>query len=299
MLNSIGRNKSNGIFSHNSTKVFRELIMQYQQKREEGKKISKQLLIKNLQNKIKNIDCNEKDFIIRETRRNIKIKNKILDNFGDKSLFHIDKANKIDAKIKIEKSKLLNPFLDYKSNEPLTSSSKRNKIINDRYNSHKMIKFPIIINRVNNNNEFKSFENKSITDNSSIINKSNNESFTPIRKYFSPKKDDSKDDTYNYYLNILSESNVMSKKKSSPNIFSDQLKTPLSERNNSSFNKSKKNSVSNISSLINMDYINYMQSIKDKFLLDEQKKKKYFEYNKYGCDGFKLKYKYLKENYFI
>ena len=297
MLNAIGRNKSNGILEHNSTKVFRELIMQYRQKRDEGKKINKQFLIKNLQKKIKNIECNEKDFIIRETRRNIKIKNKIIDNFGNKSLFHIDKVNKIDAKIKIEKSKLLNPFLDYKSNQPLSLSSKKNKN-NNRYNSHKIIKFPKIINRANNNNEFMSFENKNITDNNSIINRSNNKSCTSIRKYFSPKKDHSKDDTINYYLNILSESNEMSEKKSSLNIFPDQLKTPLSERNNSSFNKSKKNSVSTISSLINMNYINYIQSIKDKFLLDEQKNKKYFEYNKYGCDRFKLKYKYLKENYF-
>ena len=298
MLNVIGKNKSNVMFPHNSTKIFRELIMQYHQKREQGKKISKHLLINNLQNKIKNIDCNEKDFIIRETRRNIKIKNKIIDNFGNKSLFHIDKVNKIDAKVKIEKSKMLNPFLDYKSNEPLSNSSKKSKN-NDKYNSHKIIKFPKIINRANNINEFKSFENKSINDYNSIINRSKNESFTPSRQYFSPTKDDSKDDTNNYYLNILSESNVMSKKKSLPNILTDQLKTPLSERNNSSIkNKIKKNSMSNMSSLINMDYINYMQSIKDKFLLDEQKKEKYFEYNKYGCDGFKLKYKYLKENYF-
>ena len=296
MLKVIGKNKSNVMFSHNSTKIFRELILQYHQKREEGKKISKQLLINNLQNKIKNIDCNEIDFIIRETRRNIKIKNKILDNFGNKSLFHIDKVNKIDAKVKIEKSKLLNPFLDYKSNELLSNSSKKSKN-NDKYNSHKIIKFPKIINRANNINEFKSFENKSINDNNSIINRSKIESFTPTRKYFSPTKDDSKNDTNNYYLNILSESNLMSKKKSLPNILTDQLKTPLSERSYSSM-KNKKNSMSNISSLINMDYINYMQSIKDKFLLDEQKKEKYFEYNKYGCDGFKLKYKYLKENYF-
>ena len=297
MLNVIGRNKSNGMFSHNSTKIFRELIMQYKQKREEGKKINKQLLIKSLQNKIKNIECNEKDFIIRETRRNIKIKNKVLDNFGDKSLFHIDKANKIDAKIKIEKSKLLNPFLDYKSTEPQSSRSKKSKN-NDKYNSHKIIQFPNIINRVKKNNEFKSFEIKNFTNNNSITNRSNNESCTPIRKYFSPTKDDSKDSTRNYYLSLLSESNAMSKKKSSPNILRDQLKTPLSERNNSSFNRSKKNSMSSISSLINIDYIKYMQSIKDKFLLDEQKKEKYFEYNQYGCDGFKLKYKYLKENYF-
>ena len=226
MLNVIGRNKINGMFSHNSTKIFRELIMQYKQKREEGKKINKQLLIKSLQNKIKNIECNEKDFIIRETRRNIKIKNKVLDNFGDKSLFHIDKANKIDAKIKIEKSKLLNPFLDYKSTEPQSSRSKKSKN-NDKYNSHKIIKFPKIINRANNINEFKSFENKSINDYNSIINRSKNESFTPSRQYFSPTKDDSKDDTNNYYLNILSESNVMSKKKSLQNILTDKLKTPL------------------------------------------------------------------------
>jgi len=297
MKNDIGRNNNNGIFAHNSTKIFRELIMQYREKRDEGKKISKQLLIKNLQNKLKNIDCNEKDFIIRETRRNIKIKNKILENFGDKSLFHIDKANKIDAKIKIEKSKLLNPFLDYKTNEPLSYSTKNKN--NDKHNSHKFIEFPKIINRAYTNKELKSFENKNINDSNSMMNRSNNESCTPTRKYFSPTKDDSKDSSNNYYLNLLSESNVMSKKKSSPNILPDQLKTPLSDRSNSSFNnKSKNYSISNIGSLINMDYINYMQSMKDKFLLDEQKKKKYFEYNKYGCDRFKLKYKYLKENYF-
>ena len=74
MQNAIGRNNTKGIFAHNSTKIFRELIMQYPEKREELKKISKQLLIKNLQNKLKNIDCNEKDFIIREICRNIKIK---------------------------------------------------------------------------------------------------------------------------------------------------------------------------------------------------------------------------------
>lgn len=297
MLNAVGRNKSNDIFSNNSTKIFRELILQYQHKRDEGKKISKKLLIKNIQNKIKNIDCDEKDFIIRETRRNIKIKNKIMDNFGDKSLFHIDKVNKIDAKIKIEKSKLLNPFLDYKSHEPISYSSKKN---NDKFNSHKIIKFPKIINRANTNNELKSFENKSNTNNNSIPNRSINESYTPVMKYFSPKKDDSKDSSSNYYLNILSESNAISKIKSSPNILLAQSKTPLiTDRNNSNIkNKSKKNSFSNIYSLVNMDYINYMQSIKDKFLYDEQKKEKYFEYNKYGCDGFKLKYKFLEENYF-
>ncbi len=109
----------------------------------------------------------------------------------------------MNIKIKLEKSKLFNPLFDYNSNK-FNISKKGNS--HQKYNSHKIIKFPKIIDKKENNyskkknklklnlldnsisaikiNEY-SFDNKN--DVSEMENNKSNDSLS-IRKYIVSNK---------------------------------------------------------------------------------------------------------------
>ena len=75
--------------------------------------------------------------------------------------------------------------------------------------------------------------------------------------------------------------------------------TPVTDRDTNeakskeSLNTSRKRRI-----VIDNDYLNYIQKMKNKFLETEKRQERYFFNNKYGYDDFKLKYNYLKNKYF-
>lgn len=65
------------------------------------------------------------------------------------------------------------------------------------------------------------------------------------------------------------------------------------EKSKESLNTSRKRRI-----VIDNDYLNYIQKMKNKFIETEKRQERYFIHNKYGYDDFKLKYKFLKNKYF-
>ena len=85
-------------------------------------------------------------------------------------------------------------------------------------------------------------------------------------------------------------------KKEGQNLSIFSMKTPLTtdrDENDSKINCFRKKNI-----VIDNDYINYIQDIKNKFLETEKRQERYFGSNKYGYDAFKLKYNYLQKKYF-
>ena len=75
--------------------------------------------------------------------------------------------------------------------------------------------------------------------------------------------------------------------------------TPVTDRDTNeakskeSLNTSRKRRI-----VIDNDYLNYIQKMKNKFIETEKRQERYFFNNTYGYDDFKLKYNYLKNKYF-
>ena len=305
---------SNDIF-RNSTKTFRNIMEKYTKKIKANKN-NRQLFLSRIEKKINNIKNEEKEneFIIKEVKKNIKIKLDLLSSFGNSAIYHCTKPNNSKIKIKLSKSKFFNPLLDY-TNSNYSKSSRNRKKNNEKYNSHKIINFPKISNiitiqkpfdknRISKDysllkvNEY-SFDTKN--DSSDIDQNKSKDSSTLKKFIFFNKKN--KEDNNNINEKILVRSDTSnnisesSKKDLISNFFPSILKTPLkTERNISSFtnirinNNNKKKIVNN---LFNFDCLNNLKNIREKLLLQEKKNQKYFENNHYGCDKYKLKYNYL------
>ena len=305
--------KSPKLILQNSTKPFKNIISNYN-RTTKGKKVkNKQLLLKNILTKIQKVENEEKEseYIVNEVHRNIEIKKKIINSFGLRAVNHYDDTKNYDVKIKIGKSKFFNPLKINTSNEPkilktYDNSSYTSNSNNVRNRSHKVIKFPDIINRIKKKNNVKSID-KSVLNKSDSIIKINEYSFDNKNGYSEIEHNKSNDthsgkkimaslNNYNTSNNI----SVTSSKGSSLNILPVILNTPLkTERNYSCFkDKKTQNNLKKKNTLINLDYMNYIKNIREKSILEEEKKKKYFDNYKYGCDLFKLKYNFLQKKYF-
>ena len=298
-----------------STKAFKRIIIKYHKKKREIIQV-KQPIQKRIENSIQKLETqeNENEFIIREVRKNIELKRKILFRYGTKAINHFNELQKYKLKSKLDKKLLFNPFLELNlSDNYKTPNSSNVKEVKKRkkFISHKIINFPSIseIDKKPNSNE------KSLYDNISIIKKLEN-SFGDIdakseiknetpenlneKKItsFNNKKKKIIDKYYNTFNNI----SLINKKVTSSKILNNEQNTPLKndrgyatsykERKNINRFKTKNNF------RINPNYLNYLQKIRDKFDSKEKSQKKYFENNKYGCDEFKLKYNYLTQKYF-
>ena len=237
------------------------------------------------------------------------MKDKIVNSFGLRAVNHYDESKNLNVKVKIDKSKFFNPLKVYVSDEPkkLNNRSYGNNSNSVKNKSHKYISFPDIINRTNSKNDLKS-KDKSILDKSNSIIKINEYSFDNKNGYSEIEHNRSNESHSSKKImispnNYITPNNfsVTSSKGSSLNILPAIINTPLkTERYFSCFKDNKtQNSLKKRSMLINLDYINYINNIREKSVLEEKKKKRFFDNYQYGCDKFKLKYNFLKEKYFV
>ena len=305
-------------FFEKTTKTFKNIILNYQKNENKNKMNNRQLLLNDIESRLKLAKNEEKDneYIVNEVRKNIKIKNNILTSFGKNALNHYDESNKYNIKMKLDKAKLFNPLFEYNSNIYKYSRNRNNS---KKYNSYKIIKFPKISDS-NSKNKKKPL-NTNLIDNSISDIKVNESSYDNKNEFsefeqnksndnlslnilmFSNKKNKDKKDKKENNINHCETSNNISEnsKNNSSNLFPFILKTPLrTERNNFSLNNKifntnfKKNNIS----ILNFDYLNNIKNIREKLILEEKINHKYFENNNYGCDKFKIQYNYIKDKYF-
>lgn len=299
-----------------STKVFKHIIMKYNKKKKDTRQ-AKQPIYKRIENNLQKLETeeNENEFIIREVRKNIELKRKILFRYGTKAIKHYDEFQKYKIKTKLDKKALLNPLwdLNLSDNHKRTNSSnvkddkKRKNFI-----SHKIINFPSIseIDKKPINNE------KNLYDSISIIKKLEN-SFRAIdakseiknettdnfiAKQYTPSFKIKKKEIIDKYYNTFNNISLINKKVTSYKILNNEQNTPLKSETGYTTSYKDSNYINRFKTKnnfrINQNYLNYLQKIKDKFDSKEKRQKKYFENNKYGCDEFKLKYNYLSQKFF-
>jgi hypothetical protein len=282
----------------NTTSTFKNLINKYRKKSKEGQaKNDKNFIQKKIHAKLQEIERNEqdKDYIISEVRRNAQINREILYSFGSKALNHIDEIKKINVSKKLDKSFFYEPDKEsdlYDINQYMS----KNKTIKAKNAHDRILNLPQIAR--NKNRRLNYSENKSIHDSISINKRTENS--------FSKKNNDSIDSKINksnknndIYQSIRNLSPI-GKKEISNNLNISNYKTPLitDRETNDIKSTSRINTFRKKQPRISLDYINYIQSIKDKFIDTEKNQKIYFENNNYGYDAYKLKYNYIKKKYF-
>ena len=281
----------------NTTSTFKKLIHKYHLKKNSLDKHNKKLFLKKIEAKIQQLENEEKenDYIINEVRRNAQINKEILYSFGTKALNHIDEIKKLNVTSKMEKSKFFEPDKESTNIYSITDfNDKRLKSTsNTKYKKNKIINLPQIIIKSRNITKFNS---KGICDSTSKNkNTDNKNEILTSRNSFNISVDNKKNkkEKNNDIKNSITPIN---KKGLTQNITLNSLKTPQStdrEENDLKNNNFKKRNI-----IIDNDYINYIQDIKNKFLQEEKKQERYFGSHKYGYDAFKLKYNYLQKKYF-
>ena len=282
----------------NTTSTFKKLISKYHKKiKEEQAKNDKNFMQKKIQAKLQEIEKEEqdKDYIISEVRRNAQINREILYSFGSKALNHIDEIKKINVSKKLDKSFFYEPDKEsdlYDINQYMPN----NKTIKAKNSRNRILNLPQIV--LNKNRRLNYSENKSIHDSISI-NKRTENSFSKKNNDLIDSKINKNNKNNDIYQSIRNLSPI-DKKEISNNLNISNYKTPLitDRETNDIKSTSRINTFRKKQPLINLDYINYIQSIKDKFIDTEKNQKRYFENNKYGYDAYKLKYNYLKKKYF-
>ena len=298
----------------NSTKTFRNLISRYHRKQREQKENSnfKQRLYKNIENNLQRLENEEHDdeYIIKEVRKDVELKRKILFSFGTKALKHYDEVKNIKVKSKMNKSKFFDPISDYNMN---FSKTLVNEDTNGRRYADKIIHFSKIADIDYNPSKNQSIYNSIILlkqlENSSVFDEQNktNDSFMTGKYTPSGKKDKKKDkdkdkDNINYYCNTFNNISSITNKDSSSKFLSNILSPPYKNGREYSVNKnrtfSNRNKENKYKYFIDQNYINYINTMKTRFASQEKRRQRYFDNNHYGCDEFRLKYDYLKKKFF-
>jgi len=267
-----------------TTQTFKNLIYKYHKKKKGTQKLNKKLLLKNIEKKLQELGSDEKenDFIMSEVRRNARINKEILYSFGTKALNHLDQVRKLNVTTKIDRSKFFEPDNESTNSNNININEykkMKSSSLNTKYN-HKRRKI-INLPKINKNKNFKTL------DNSIILNKISD--FSMENKYEAKNKN-------NDILNLISPI----KKENTENLSLFYIKSPLTtERETNELNdKENINTFRKRRVVIDNDYFDYIQKMKTKFLKTEKRQERYFNYNKYGYDDFKLKYNYLKKKYF-
>ena len=304
-----------------STKTFKYLISKYYKKKKEIK-TSRTLILNNLQKNLHKLETeeNDKEFIVKEVRKDIEIKRRILFSFGTKAIKHYDDFKNIRLKTKLDKNKFFNPLSDYCLKGPNTE---RKKYFSKRFNSQKIIEFPRISEEKKIKNTINKYKSYSILKKvrNSLDFKKNDISEEENKTYYGPAgknyiltnsygKNNKKDNINHNFYRTQNNISVINKKDSSKNMLSDIQVTPMkTERNfkhysnnhnrnnhnsNNGNNKFKKRK--NLQFYLN--YVNSLQKMRNEFTSEGKRKKKYFDNNKYGYDIFKLKYNFLRNKYF-
>lgn len=297
----------------NSTKTFRNLISRYHKKqREQKENINfKQRLYKNIENNLQRLESEEHDdeYIIKEVRKDVELKRKILFSFGTKALKHYDEVKNIRVKTKINKSKFFDPLSDYSMSH---SKTLLDGDTSERRYVDRVIHFPKIADMDQKLSKNQSIYN-SITllkqlENSSVFDEQNKTSDSFITGKYIPSakkeqnKDKDKDNMNNYYCNTFNNISSITNKDSSTKFLSNILSPPFKNGREHSFNKnrtfSKGYKENKYKYYLDPNYINYIDTMKTRFASQKRRKQIYFDNNHYGCDQFKLKYDYLNKKFF-
>lgn len=298
----------------NATPTFKSLLMKYE--KQNLSKDKNKIRIKNLNSIFFEIDRRrrkieleekESEYMFREIRKDLQLNQELVNHFGIRAQRHVQEAQKINIRVKMDKTAFLNPI---KKPDKINYSASQNKKYDSQNISlsvsrNKLLTLPEIINKSQNSRKNRRLKIMN------GIRKINDLSFESIKNDLEMLD---KDNTINVSRNALkdlkkipseiklAENKTINDEKSgiqnytsgrvSQNFSLDNSKNRLFTDGNSFISKNNK------TLKLNSDYINYLENITDKLIFDKERHKRYFYNNDYGCDISKLKYNYLKKKFF-
>lgn len=236
----------------------------------------------------------EKDYIIKESRKEVKLNQEMLYLFG-KRRGNYKKTTKKLGQIKLDKKIFINP-LEKKEDKYFTISKNKNKI--------SLLKLPIISKGIYNikslsqdNKLFNSEGNfRKISFNDSInTNIDESKKINESNSTFCPNKSNKKvkllKNNKNSFLNTSTPMGLKNK-----HISYKSMNTILKNYSKISEGKSRNDFVVNITGKKNV--INLLDNINNELKSDEKKHEIYFRKNDYGCGLSKFKINYLEKYFF-
>lgn len=254
-------------------------------------------IIENMRLKEEMIET-EKDYIIKESRKEVRLNQELEYLYGKKRENY--KKTKNFGKIKLDKKIFLNP-LEKKEKNHLFSKCKSNVNI---------LKLPIITN-YNNNSNAPVWKNKSVfKEKNKIFNSDAN--LRKISFNEDSMNDSKKINDSNVTYHCQKNKNIRSSKKKQINAFLNTStsrhhkvnKQPTSRTINSIFIRNQNSldidilNAFTINKKIKMPVIYMLDNINEELKSDEIKHKKYFKKHDYGCELSKFKINYLEKHFF-
>ena len=285
-----------------ATPTFKSLLFKYEKqnlsKIKNTKRINVNSILVEIEKRRHKIELEERSgrYMLKELVKNLKVKQELESNYGLRAYKHYNEAPKHNYDIKLDKVAFLNPIEIIKKNSYSLNKKFQRQNMNLSCGRNKVLKLPEILNNTENNekkrikmiNEIKRLNNYSldygINNDIDILDKrkSNNTS-NDIK---ATENNDSSYEIQNYTSGIRSQ-----------NYSSDKIKKSKILTDNS-FNRSYLVNKLQRPHKMNKDYLKYLQTFRDKLVLEEKKHKSYFDSNTYGCDSFRKKYNYLNTRFF-
>ena len=289
-----------------ATPTFKNLLFKYEKqnltKIKNTKRINANSILLEIDKRRHKIELEEQegDYMFKELIKNVKFKQELFNNYGLKAYKHYDESPKENFNVKLDKVAFLNST-DEKKKENFRNNKKlkrRNFSLNT--GKSKLLKLPEIVNNVETKedkrikilNEIKRL-NSSLDDFNNDTDTLNKQNTFNVRK--------SSDNSNIIKINENNDSNKEIQSLTNgfriQNLSCDRIKKnrALTENN---FSRNHLNNKPKGPQKMNKDYLKYLQTFRDKLVLEEKKHKNYFDSNNYGCDSFRQKYNYLNTRFF-
>lgn len=244
----------------------------------------------------------DKDYLIKESRKEVKLNQEMLYLFGRKRGSH--RKTKNLGKIKLDKKIFLNP-LEKKEKNILFSKSKSNVNILKLPMINKIKKLDIEQSAIKNISNFgpskyKLFLSEGNTPKVSFNDSGSNTNDDDSKKinnnntsYYTSKNKKSLKKNINSFLTPTTSRSLQKKNKQ---ISSKTINIILRRNNKYSSDINKLNNFVNKTN--KKSVINLLDNINKELKYDEKKHKKYFLNNDYGCELSKFKINYLEKHFF-
>ena len=285
----------------NATPTFKNLLFKYEKqnatKIKNTKRINANSILIEIDKRRHKVELEENSgsYMHKELLKNLKVKEDLVNNYGLRAYKHYNEASKHKYDIKLDKVEFLNPIEIIKKNSYSLNRKLQRQNMNLSCGRNKLLKLPEINNtestekkRTKMINEIKRLNNYSldygINNHTGVLDKGkSNKTSNDIKV---PENNDSSYEIQNYTNGIRSQ-----------NYSSEKInKSKILTINN--FNRSHLINKPQGPHKMNKDYLKYLQTFRDKLVLEEKKHKNYFDSNNYGCDSFRQKYNYLNTRFF-
>ena len=301
----------------NASSIFSKIMKKYYNRNNNVFLNNKGYIAYAIEQKREKLQFEEKDnmYIYKEAKNIANSNELLLELYGNKAKKRFYDISKLLTPIKLDRKLFFSP------NKKEEKNNRNKDNLDDNFiNKKGFMKLPIIdkdylYNKIKGSKSIKKFlttENMKNVDRKRIIKNLENKKQKKLEKEelgidalkLKIKNKSHKNISLNYKKNLPASSNKISKSsKSNKNILSTQKLKNESIKEYKSKEKIMNKDKNNIKTLkteltLSDNYILKLTDFRDQLIKEEEKNRKYFNKNDYGCRSFKEKYNYINSKYF-